>query len=72
MKHKSVKKELSDYENEIKHEIFKTGLKKQQFLMEIKNGLGAEIKANPNQIKIIKKTWSQKFKAFLVKIFTKF
>jgi hypothetical protein len=72
MKHKSVNKELSTYENEIKHEIFKTSLKKNQFLMEIKNGLGAEIKKNPNQVKIIKKTWSQKIKAFLLKIFTKF
>jgi len=69
---KILSKELQVSENEVKLEKFKTELKKKQFIEEIKNGLGAEIKLNPRTIRIIKKPWSVKLKNFLGKIFTKF
>ena len=64
-----------DLEFELK-EIIKdrqtTNLKRIQFIEEIKNGLGEEIKKNPNGFKIIKKTKFQRFKLWLAKFFTKF
>lgn len=67
-----IAKELLAKENEVKLEIFKTELKKAQFIDEIKNGLGSEIKRNPRAIKIIKKPWHQRLKKSLSKLFTKF
>ena len=59
-----------DKENEL--EKLKTAVKKVKFINEIKNGLGSEIKKNPNQITIIKKPWYKKLGLFFRKIFTKF
>lgn len=67
-----IDKEADRLEKEIKLEKYKTALKKGQFVNDIRGGLGAEIKKNPNQIKIIKKTLGQKVKAFFLSIFTKF
>lgn len=65
-------KEAEQLEREMLADIYLTGIKKSQFINELKTGLGAEIKANPNKVKIIKKTIPQKIKIFLAKIFTKF
>lgn len=65
-------KEAEQLEREMLADVYLTGIKKSQFISELKSGLGAEIKANPNKVKIIKKTTSQKIKIFLAKIFTKF
>lgn len=51
---------------------YKTALTKVQFINEIKNGLGEEIKNNPNTVIKINKTWYQKFKIIINNIFTKF
>ena len=53
-------------------EKYKTALKKVQFINEIRNGLGDEIKVNPGSIKFIKKPWYKRLGLFLKKIFTKF
>lgn len=72
MREKVIAGELNKLDQQIGLDKYKTALKKVQFINEIKNGLGSEIKENPNQIKIIKKTRIEKFKIFLKKIFTKF
>ncbi len=64
--------ETEKAEKELLLEKYKTAMKKVQFLNEIKSGLGDEIKANPNGVKIIKKSWGEKLKMHLKKIFTKF
>lgn len=69
---KNLNRETDRYEKEILVEKYKTALKKTQFINELNSGLGAEIKKNPSQVKIIKKTLGQRIKAFLVNIFTKF
>ncbi len=68
----ALAKELLAKENEEKLEKFKTQLRKQQFIEEIKNGLGNEIKRNPSAVKVIKKPWTTKLKLGLAKLFTKF
>ena len=72
MKDNILNKELDAAEKDIQLEKYKTALKKAQFIQEIKSGLGAEIKNNPNKITIIKKPWYIKLGNVLKKIFTKF
>lgn len=72
MNDKMLNREVKQAENEILLEKYKTALKKNQFINEIKSGLGQEIKKNPGKVKIIKKTWYQKFFNGIKKIFTKF
>lgn len=67
-----ISKELADAEKNVLLEKYKTALKKAQFINELRGGLGAEIKKNPNKVKIIKKTWFQKFMDKFKKIFTTF
>lgn len=67
-----VSKELDSTEKLNALEKHKTESKKAQFINEVKNGLGKEIKANPRAVKIIKKPWEIRVKMFLKKIFTKF
>lgn len=69
---KQLNREVDKLEKDILVEKYKTSLKKMEFINEIKQGLGEEIKKNPNNVKIIKKTWSQKIRLFFVKLFTKF
>jgi len=45
-----VNKEIKDAQNTIKLNNKKTSLKKLDFIREIENGLGEEIKKNPNRI----------------------
>ncbi len=53
-------------------EIVNTLKKKEKFIYEIKGGLGAAIKENPRQVKIIKVSPIKKLGRLLKKIFTKF
>lgn len=64
--------ELKNTERVIAADKYFTAQKKVQFANEIKRGLGDEIKKNPGAIKVIKKSWGQRFKLFLKGIFTKF
>jgi argonaute-like protein implicated in RNA metabolism and viral defense len=47
----------------------KTQLKKEQYIKEIKSGLGDHIKNSGNKIKIIKKSWYRRFINKLMKMF---
>ena len=67
-----ISKELDSAEKDIHLEKYKTALKKAQFIQEIKNGLGKEIKINPNKLTIINKPWYIKLGNIIKKIFTKF
>jgi hypothetical protein len=55
----------------LKRETKNTDVLKAQFIREIKNGLGEEIKKNPKGFKVLKQTWYQKLFANLKKILTK-
>lgn len=59
-------------ENDIKGLKLSTDLKKNSFINEIKNGLGDEVKKNPNKIIKLEKKWYIKLSKFIKKIFTKF
>jgi hypothetical protein len=72
MNDKIISREQKQAEKEMLVERYKTALKKNQFINELKTGLGEEIKKNPSKVKIIKKTWKEKILLFLGKIFTKF
>jgi len=72
MSDKMLDREINQVGNDIINEKYKTALKKAQLINEIKSGLGAEIKKNPNKAKIIKKSWYEKFMVTLKKIFTTF
>ena len=56
-------------ENLMSLEREKTHLKKEQFINEIRNGLGEHIKKNGNKITSIKKSRWEKFLSILSKIF---
>lgn len=58
-------------ENMVK-ETITTAVSKVSFIKELKQGLGAEIKAKGGKVTVIKKTRYQKFMVWLKKIFTKF
>jgi len=67
-----ISNELDATEKANNLEKYKTALKKAEFINELKNGLGKEIKKKPNQITFIKKPWHYKLKMFFKKIFTRF
>ena len=64
--------EIKKLEREMLGDKYMSALKKVQFINELKNGLGEEIKANGGKVKIIKKTWLEKLIIALKKIFTNF
>ena len=64
--------EIKKLEREMLGDKYMSALKKVQFINELKNGLGEEIKANGGKVKIIKKTWLEKLTIALKKIFTNF
>ncbi len=67
-----LSKEIEAVERQINLDKATTALKKVQFANDIKNGLGKQIRANPNKVKIIKKPWYLKVRDFFGVIFTKF
>jgi hypothetical protein len=72
MNDKMISRESTQAEKDMLVEKYKTALKKNQYINELKTGLGQEIKKNPGKVKIIKKTWGERFMLALKKIFTKF
>jgi hypothetical protein len=67
-----VSKEIEQIEREVLMNKYQTALKKGQFINELKDGLGNEIKINGGKVKVIQKSWYEKLKIYLAKIFTKF
>jgi hypothetical protein len=67
-----VSKEIEQIEREILMNKYQTALKKGQLINELKDGLGNEIKINGGKVKVIQKSWYEKLKIYLAKIFTKF
>jgi hypothetical protein len=61
--------EIKREENLMAFDREKTELKKEQFIKQIRNGLGEHIKKNGNKIKKIKRTRKERFWSFLKKIF---
>ena len=72
MNDKMISRESTQAEKDMLVEKYKTALKKNQFINDLKTGLGEEIKKNPGKAKIIKKTWRERFMLNLRKLFTKF
>ena len=58
--------------NKMNADKLNTEQKKNKYITEIKSGLGEKIKENPNEIRLIKKSRTQKIKDFFKKIFNKF
>ena len=69
---KLIKNEIKESEKEKLINLNKVNNGKIALINELKNGLGEEIKKNPNKIKIIKKTFLERVIITLKKIFTKF
>jgi hypothetical protein len=69
MNDKMIDREIKQIENEMKADLFMTEIRKKKFIGELKNGLGSEIKNNPNQVKFIKQPWYKKVSNFFKKIF---
>jgi hypothetical protein len=71
MDDKIISREQSLADKDVLVEKYKTALKKTQFINEVKNGLGDEIKKNPKP-KVIKKSFTSKIISAIKKVFTKF
>lgn len=69
MNDKMINKEIEQIENEMKADMFMTDIRKKKFIGDLKNGLGDEIKKNPNKVKIIKQPWYKKVSNFFKKVF---
>lgn len=67
-----LKVEQDEFEKEKAMLIDKTNSTKESLIRNLKGNLGNEIKKNPNNIKVIKKTRFQRFIIFIKSIFTKF
>jgi hypothetical protein len=71
MSDKAISREQALADKDVLVEKYKTALKKAEFVNEIKNGLGEEIKKNPKP-KVIKRSFFYKITSMIKKIFTKF
>ncbi len=71
MSDKAISREQALADKDVLVEKYKTALKKAEFVNEIKNGLGEEIKKNPKP-KLIKRSLFYKITSMIKKIFTKF
>lgn len=71
MSDKAISREQALADKDVLVEKYKTALKKAEFVNEIKNGLGEEIKKNPKP-KVIKRSFFYKMISAIKKIFTKF
>jgi len=71
MSDKAIGREQALADKDVLVEKYKTALKKAEFVNEIKNGLGEEIKKNPKP-KLIKRSLFYKITSMIKKIFTKF
>lgn len=64
--------EIKFEKEEMLKETAQTAVSKSYFINQIKNGLGDEIKKNPNKVNIIKKTRFEKIKSWFSKVFKSF
>jgi len=71
-KKEDIISEIKLIKKEIISDKYSTARDKVNFINEIKNGLGKEIKETGSKVKIIKKSWLERFMANIKKIFTKF
>lgn len=67
-----IDKELEILEKEKVANAANTEMVKYKFGLELKNGLGEEIKKNPNSARFIKRSKIEKLKVLLKKIVNKF
>lgn len=67
-----VSREIEQIEREMLMNKYQTALKKGQLINDIKGGLGEEIKSNGGKVKVLKKSWFERFKLRLKNLFTKF
>lgn len=67
-----VSKEIAQIEREKLANMYSTARTKVKLIHDLKNGLGAEIKANPNKIKIVKRPITQRLNNWIKKILTIF
>ena len=72
MRKTTIDREIELEEKELLRDKFVTALRKTQFVNELKNGLGEEIKKNPKSVKIIKASRYKRFVTWLKNFFTKF
>jgi hypothetical protein len=72
MRKTTIEREIELEEKELLRDKFVTALRKTQFVNELKNGLGGEIKKKPKGVKIIKPSRYKRFMSWLKKFFTKF
>jgi hypothetical protein len=72
MRKTTIDREIELEEKELLRDKFVTALRKTQFVNELKNGLGEEIKKNPKSVKIIKVSRYKRFVTWLKNFFTKF
>jgi hypothetical protein len=71
MSDKAISREQTLADKDMLVEKYKTALKKAQFVNEVKNGLGEEIKKNPKP-KVIKRSFLYRIGQSIKKMFTKF
>lgn len=69
MSDKMIDREIKQIENQMKGDLFMTEMKKKKFIGDLKNGLGEEIRNNPNSVKQIKTPWYSKVTRVIKKIF---
>lgn len=72
MRKTTIDREIELEEKELLRDKFVTALRKTQFVNELKNGLGGEIKKNPKGVKIIKPSRYKRFVTWFKNFFTKF
>jgi hypothetical protein len=61
--------ELKKIQSDLELENLKTQLKKEQFIKQMKSGLGEHIKNNGGKVNVIKKSKLKKFWEKILKIF---
>ena len=67
-----IDREIDAERKQMLQDNFTTVFKKQQFIKEIKSGLGEEIKKNPSKVIVHKKSKYKLFIDWLKNLFTKF
>jgi len=70
-KRTAITREIDLEEKGIKGDTELTNLKKNAFIVEIQNGLGEDIRKNPNRVKMPNQK-KKKFIDFIKRLFTKF
>lgn len=71
MRKNVIDREIELEEKEILRDKFLTALRKNQFINELKGGLGEELKKNPSKVKIIKEPKMKRLITWLKRLFMK-